>query len=121
EACSHHAIEDDIGRVKLPRWLREKAGGDLGIDNFAGRDLPDSPAGYALFVQCGGCMLGRKEILARMDKAAAAGVPIANYGTAISECKGVLERVLSPFPAALESYRAASAAAKARRKRIPGA
>jgi len=111
EACSHHAIEDDIGRVKLPRWLRETAGGELFIDTFAGRDLPADMSGYKLTVQCGGCMLGRAEILNRMGKAAAAGIPITNYGTAISECKGVLERVLSPFPQALAAYRAAKAGA----------
>ncbi|HCC47070.1 MAG TPA: [FeFe] hydrogenase H-cluster maturation GTPase HydF [Elusimicrobia bacterium] len=107
EGCSHHAIEDDIGRVKLPRWLKEKAGGELKIDTFAGHDLPGSLAEYKLAVQCGGCMLGRAEILNRMGKASAAGVPITNYGTAISECRGVLERVLSPFPQALAAYRAA--------------
>jgi [FeFe] hydrogenase H-cluster maturation GTPase HydF len=109
EACSHHAIEDDIGRVKLPRWLRETVGGDLKIDTFAGRDLPPDLASYKLAIQCGGCMLTRTEILNRMGKAGAAGVPITNYGTAISECKGVLERVLSPFPAARAAYRAARA------------
>jgi len=107
EACSHHAIEDDIGRVKLPRWLKETVGGELAIDTFAGHDLPADLAGYKLAIQCGGCMLGRTEILNRMGKSAAAGVPISNYGVAISECKGVLERVLSPFPEALAAYRAA--------------
>lgn len=111
EGCSHHAIEDDIGRVKLPRWLKETAGGELKIDTFAGHDLPAGLGGYKLAIQCGGCMLGRAEILNRMGKASAAGVPITNYGTAISECKGVLERVLSPFPQALEAYRLAAAAA----------
>jgi [FeFe] hydrogenase H-cluster maturation GTPase HydF len=110
EACSHHAIEDDIGRVKLPRWLSETAGGALKIDTFAGHDLPATLTGYKLAIQCGGCMLGRAEILNRMGRATAVGVPITNYGTAISECKGVLERVLSPFPAALAAYRAAKAA-----------
>jgi [FeFe] hydrogenase H-cluster maturation GTPase HydF len=109
EGCSHHAIEDDIGRVKLPRWLRETAGGDLKIDTFAGHDLPKDLSAYKLAIQCGGCMLTRTEILNRMGKSAAAGVPITNYGTAISECKGVLERVLSPFPEALAAYRAAKA------------
>jgi [FeFe] hydrogenase H-cluster maturation GTPase HydF len=113
EACSHHAIEDDIGRVKLPRWLKETAGGELKIDTFAGRDLPAALADYKLAVHCGGCMLNRAEILSRMGKAATAGIPITNYGTAISECKGVLERVLSPFPVALAAYRAARAAASA--------
>jgi [FeFe] hydrogenase H-cluster maturation GTPase HydF len=105
EACSHHAIEDDIGRVKLPRWLNETAGGELKIDTFAGHDLPENLGSYKLAIQCGGCMLTRTEKLNRMGKAAAAGVPITNYGTAISECKGVLERVLSPFPEALKAYR----------------
>lgn len=107
EGCSHHAIEDDIGRVKLPRWLRQTVGGDLKIDTFAGHDIPAGLGEYKLAIQCGGCMLGRTEILGRMGKAAAAGIPITNYGTAISECRGVLERVLSPFPAALAAYRQA--------------
>ncbi|OGR97004.1 MAG: [FeFe] hydrogenase H-cluster maturation GTPase HydF [Elusimicrobia bacterium GWF2_62_30] len=109
EACSHHAIEDDIGRVKLPRWLKETAGGELKIDTFAGRDLPADLAGYKLAIQCGGCMLTRTEILNRMAKAGQAGIPITNYGMAISECNGVLERVLSPFPEALAAYRAGKA------------
>ena len=107
EACSHHAIEDDIGRVKLPKWLKKFVGGDLKIDTFSGRDLPADMSKYKLFIQCGGCMLTRNEILKRMGKATVAGIPITNYGTAISECKGVLERVLSPFPEALAAYRAA--------------
>ncbi len=107
EGCSHHAIEDDIGRVKLPRWLKETVGGELKIDTFAGHDLPKDLGVYKLAIQCGGCMLTRTEILGRMGKTAQAGIPITNYGTAISECKGVLERVLSPFPDALAAYRAA--------------
>lgn len=107
EGCSHHAIEDDIGRVKLPKWLKETVGGELKIDTFAGHDLPKDLGVYKLAIQCGGCMLTRTEILGRMGKTAQAGIPITNYGTAISECKGVLERVLSPFPDALAAYRAA--------------
>ncbi len=107
EGCSHHAIEDDIGRVKLPRWLKQTVGGELRIDTFAGHDLPADLGVYKLAIQCGGCMLTRTEILGRMGKTAQAGIPITNYGTAISECKGVLERVLSPFPDALAAYRAA--------------
>jgi [FeFe] hydrogenase H-cluster maturation GTPase HydF len=105
EACCHHAIEDDIGRVKLPRWLKETAGGELKVDTFAGRDLPKDFSCYKLAIQCGGCMLTRGEILNRIGRVAAAGIPITNYGVAISECKGVLERVLSPFPEALKAYR----------------
>lgn len=110
EGCSHHAIEDDIGRVKLPRWLKETAGGELKIDTFAGRDLPEDFGPYKLAIQCGGCMLTRGEILNRMVKAGAAGTPITNYGLAISECKGVLGRVLSPFPEALKAYLEAAGA-----------
>ena len=111
EACSHHAIEDDIGRVKMPRWLKETAGGDLKFETFSGRDLPADLSAYKLAIHCGGCMLTRNEILNRIGKAGAAGLPITNYGTAISECKGVLERVLSPFPAALAAYQAEKSAA----------
>ncbi len=110
EACTHHAIEDDIGRVKLPGWLRETVGGDLKIDTFSGHDLPKDIFSYRLAIQCGGCMLTRTEILNRMEKAESAGVPITNYGAAISECKGVLERVLSPFPEPLRAYREAAGA-----------
>ncbi len=104
EGCSHHPIEDDIGRVKLPKWLAEAAGGPLNIDTVSGRDFPQSLAGYKLVIQCGGCMLTRKEVLNRIEKAGAAGVHITNYGLAISECKGVLRRVLSPFREALAAY-----------------
>jgi [FeFe] hydrogenase H-cluster maturation GTPase HydF len=103
EACSHHAIEDDIGRVKIPRWLRQYVGGDLQIDVSSGRDYPDNLAEYKLIVHCGGCMLTRREMLARIQQAKEAKVPITNYGLAISFSQGVVKRVLSPFPAALDA------------------
>ncbi len=105
ESCSHHAAEDDIGRVKIPRWLRQYAGCELDIDVYAGRDFPDNLSEYSLVVQCGGCMNNRREILSRIEKCEAAGVPITNYGLCISQTQGVLKRVLSPFPAALDSYK----------------
>ncbi|MCL0034441.1 [FeFe] hydrogenase H-cluster maturation GTPase HydF [Dehalococcoidia bacterium] len=105
EACSHHAIEDDIGRVKIPRWLREYVGGDVAIDVFAGRDYPDNLSEYRLVIHCGACMLTRKEMLLRIHRARQEGVAITNYGVCISFLQGVLERVLSPFPAALNVYR----------------
>ena len=108
EACSHHALEDDIGRVKIPRWLRQFAAADLAVDVYAGRDFPDNLSAYALAVQCGGCMLNRREVLSRIEKCRAAGVPVTNYGMCIARTQGVLERVLSPFPAALEAYRRAA-------------
>ncbi len=104
ESCSHHAAEDDIGRVKIPRWLRQYCGCELQIDVFAGRDFPDNLADYSLVVQCGGCMHNRREILSRIEKCEAAGVPITNYGLCISQTQGVLKRVLSPFPAALDAF-----------------
>jgi [FeFe] hydrogenase H-cluster maturation GTPase HydF len=104
EACSHHAIEDDIGRVKIPRWMRQYVGGDLRIDVSSGRDYPDNLKEYRLIIHCGGCMLTRREMLARIQKAREAKVPITNYGLSISFCQGVIRRVLSPFPAALDSF-----------------
>ncbi len=104
EACSHHAIEDDIGRVKIPRWLRQYVGGDLTIDISSGRDYPDNLKEYKLVIHCGGCMITRREMLSRVGKAKEAGVPITNYGLAISVSQGVIKRVLSPFPAALDAF-----------------
>ncbi|WP_372807802.1 [FeFe] hydrogenase H-cluster maturation GTPase HydF [Pontiella sp.] len=104
ESCSHHALEDDIGRVKIPRWLRQYVGVDLEIDVYAGRDFPDNLSEYKLAVQCGGCMQNRREVLSRIEKCESAGVPITNYGLCISQTQGVLKRVLSPFPAALDAY-----------------
>ena len=97
ESCSHHAVEDDIGREKIPKWLRQYCNCELEIDVCAGRDFPDNLEEYSLVVQCGGCMHNRREILSRIEKCGAAGVPITNYGLCISQTQGVLNRVLSPF------------------------
>ena len=105
ESCTHHAVEDDIGRVKIPRWLKQKTNADLQIDHVAGCDFPNNLSEYKLVVQCGGCMNNRREILSRINKCEKAEVPITNYGICISELKGVLERVLEPLPEALEAYR----------------
>ncbi len=105
ESCTHHAVEDDIGRVKIPRWLRTKTGRDIVVNHVAGHDFPADLAEYKLVVQCGGCMNNRREVLSRINRCEQAGVPITNYGVCISELKGVLERVLEPFPAAMQKYR----------------
>lgn len=97
EACTHHAAEDDIGRVKIPRWIREKTGKELTFEVVSGKDFPKELSQYALVIHCGGCMINRAFMLWRMDQAKAAGVPITNYGVAISETQGVLDRVLQPF------------------------
>ncbi|MDQ1265872.1 MAG: [FeFe] hydrogenase H-cluster maturation GTPase HydF, partial [Bacteroidota bacterium] len=104
EACSHHPLQDDIGRVKIPRWLRQYVGTDVHIDFSAGRDFPENLSEYKVIIHCGGCMLTRNEKLVRIRKAKSAGVPITNYGITISLVQGVLKRVLSPFPAALDVY-----------------
>ncbi len=103
EACSHHPLQDDIGRVKIPRWLRQYIGSNIIIEHSAGRDYPDNLSEYKVVIHCGGCMLTRHEKLNRIAKAKQAGVPITNYGILISYVQGVLKRVLSPFPAALEA------------------
>lgn len=104
EACSHHPLEDDIGRVKIPRWIRQYVGSDIEIDSFSGHDYPDNLNEYSAIVHCGGCMITRKEMLNRIKYAKYSHVPITNYGVAISFLHGVLRRTLAPFPAALEAY-----------------
>ncbi|HHY46762.1 MAG TPA: [FeFe] hydrogenase H-cluster maturation GTPase HydF [Firmicutes bacterium] len=102
EACTHHAVEDDIGRVKIPRWLRQAVGGDLSFDVVSGGSLlPDNLKEYKLVVHCGACMLNRKEMLSRLMQAGSAGVPVVNYGVLMAHMHGVLKRALSPFPQAL--------------------
>jgi [FeFe] hydrogenase H-cluster maturation GTPase HydF len=113
EACSHHAIEDDIGRVKIPRWLRQYIGGDIQTDVYSGRDYPENLREYKLVIHCGGCMLTRREMLFRIEKAREAGVAITNYGVAVSVVQGVLHRTLSPFPASLDAYQKQLAKLKA--------
>ena len=104
EACSHHPLQDDIGRIKIPRWLRQYVGGELQVDVSAGRDYPENLHQYRLIIHCGGCMLTRREMLSRLHKAGVAGIPVTNYGLAISFTQGVIRRVLSPFPSALLSF-----------------
>lgn len=98
EACTHHAMEDDIGRAKIPRWLRQKIGERLQVDCVAGTDFPPNLGDYSLIVHCGGCMFTRKQLMGRLILADAADVPITNYGTLIAALNGMLERVVSLFP-----------------------
>lgn len=93
ESCTHHAIDDDIGRVKIPNWLKQKTGKNLIIENFSGHDFPDI-TGYALIIHCGACMTNRREVLSRIVKANKKGVPITNYGIVISYCLGILPRAV---------------------------
>lgn len=96
ESCTHHAIEDDIGRVKIPNLLKKKTGKDLIIENYAGHDFPEIKD-YKLIVHCGACMTNRREVLSRILKANEQGVPITNYGVVISYCLGILPRAVKLF------------------------
>ncbi len=96
ESCTHHAIEDDIGRVKIPNLLRKKTGKNLIIDNIAGHDFPDISK-YKLIIHCGACMTNRREVLSRILLASESNVPITNYGICISYCLGILPRALKIF------------------------
>lgn len=97
EACTHHRQEDDIGTVKIPRLLNAKVGGELNYSWASGHNFPDNISQYKLIVHCGGCMINRKEMLARLDDAKGAGVPIVNYGTLLAYLHGILERSLEPL------------------------
>ncbi|MCP4544910.1 MAG: [FeFe] hydrogenase H-cluster maturation GTPase HydF [bacterium] len=105
EACSHHPIGEDIGRVKIPRWLTQYVGGKLEFDTVQGHDYPDDLSPYSLVIHCGGCTFNRRAMLTRIQRCRAAGVPITNYGLAIAFSLGIFERALEPFPAALELLR----------------
>jgi len=107
EACSHHPIGEDIGRVKIPRWLTQYVGGKLEFQTVQGHDFPADLTPYKLVIHCGACMLNRREMLSRILRCRQAGVPITNYGLAIAYSLGIFERALEPFPAAMEVYRAA--------------
>ena len=98
ESCTHHRVEDDIGTVKIPRWLRQHVGGELIVDHSSGLTFPQNLSEYKLVLHCGACMTNRREMLARIVQVQQAGVPIVNYGVAIAALMGILHRALSPFP-----------------------
>ncbi|HOJ72877.1 MAG TPA: [FeFe] hydrogenase H-cluster maturation GTPase HydF [Phycisphaerae bacterium] len=106
EACSHHPIAEDIGRVKIPRWLTQYVGGKLHFTHVQGHDFPDDLPEYKLVIHCGACMSNRREMLTRVMRCRQAGVPITNYGLVIAYSLGIFERALEPFPAALDLYEA---------------
>ena len=120
EACSHHPIGEDIGRVKIPRWLGQYVGGPLSVQQVQGRDFMDDPKAFKLVIHCGSCMLNRREVLSRIFACEKAGVPITNYGMAIAYSLGIFERALKPFPAALEAYHQAAKARGAKRMQPVG-
>lgn len=100
EACTHHRQSDDIGKVKIPRWLRQKTGKKLEFDFSSGFSFPENIKDYALIVHCAGCMLNRRAMMYRISEAKAQNIPIVNYGVLIAYVQGILERALKPFPGA---------------------
>jgi [FeFe] hydrogenase H-cluster maturation GTPase HydF len=107
ESCTHHPIEEDIGRVKIPRWLEQYVGGELEFTSVKGRDFPLDLSPYKLVIHCGACMSNRQEMLSRIAECHRQGVPITNYGLVIAYSLGILERALEPFPDALAAYKEA--------------
>ena len=98
EGCTHHRQCDDIGTVKIPRWLKQHTGKELIIETSSGMGFSEELSPYAMIIHCGGCMLNEKEIRYRMKCAKDAGVPITNYGIVIAYMKGILQRSISHFP-----------------------
>lgn len=100
EGCTHHRQCDDIGTVKLPRWIRKHTGANPEFVFSSGGTFPADLSEFRLIVHCGSCMLNRREMLYRIRRAQDAGIPIANYGVLIAHMQGILPRVLEPFPLA---------------------
>ncbi len=98
EGCTHHRQCDDIGSVKIPRWLRNYTGKHLSVETSSGQGFPEDLSPYSLIIHCGGCMLNGREVRYRMKCAQDQGVPITNYGTAIAYFQGILRRSVSMFP-----------------------
>jgi [FeFe] hydrogenase H-cluster maturation GTPase HydF len=104
EACTHHPIGEDIGRVKIPRWLAQHVGGPLEFETVQGNYFPEDLGRYKLVIHCGACMMNRRGVLSRILRCRAQGVPITNYGLIIAHSLGMLDRALGPFPEALATY-----------------
>lgn len=100
EGCTHHRQCDDIGSVKLPRWIRGHTGKELRFVFSSGTEFPEDLSPYRLIVHCGGCMLNPRQMRYRQKCAAEQGVPMTNYGVLIAHIQGILPRALAPFPAA---------------------
>ena len=98
EGCTHHRQCNDIGTVKIPRWLRAHTGLDLKIETCSGREFPDDLSPYSLVVHCGGCMITEREVQYRMRCAEDQGIPFTNYGITIAQMTGALERSVRLFP-----------------------
>ena len=102
EGCTHHKSCDDIGTVKLPRWLRQYTGKQLTFEALSGHAFPTDLSPYALVLMCGSCMLNRTEVESRLERVIEQSIPIVNYGMAIAHVQGILRRSLQIFPAILQ-------------------
>ncbi|MFZ4577771.1 MAG: [FeFe] hydrogenase H-cluster maturation GTPase HydF [Myxococcota bacterium] len=109
EACTHHPTEDDIARVKIPRWLEKKTGAQLGYEFQRGHEFPEDLTPWRAVVHCGGCMANRREMRAKLWRAQQQGVAMTNFGMTIAWSLGILDRALGPFPEALAAYHKAKA------------
>lgn len=98
EGCTHHRQCDDIGTVKIPRWIREYTGKEIRIETTSGTEFPDDLTKYKMIIHCGGCMLNEREMKYRLSCAADQGVPMTNYGIMIAYVKGILKRSVKVFP-----------------------
>ena len=98
EGCTHHRQCEDIGTVKIPRWLRQHTGKELELVHTSGKDFPEDLSPYRLVIHCGGCMLNEREVVYRQKCAADAGIPFTNYGIAIAYMTGILKRSIEIFP-----------------------
>ena len=98
EGCTHHRQCNDIGTVKIPRWLRAHSGKDIAIKTCSGTEFPDDLSGFKLVIHCGGCMLNEREVLYRMREAERQGVPFINYGLLIAHMQGIMARAIEVLP-----------------------
>ncbi|MBV4429279.1 [FeFe] hydrogenase H-cluster maturation GTPase HydF [Clostridium tyrobutyricum] len=97
EACTHHALKNDIGRDKIPRWLKNKVGGNLDVTVKAGVDFPEDLTPYNIIIHCGSCMFNRKQFITRLIRAQSQNIPITNYGITIAYLNGILDKVTNMF------------------------
>lgn len=98
EGCTHHRQCNDIGTVKIPRWIRQCSGADVRIETCSGTEFPEDLSRYKAVIHCGGCMLNEREVMSRMERALAQNVPFTNYGLVIAQANGILARSLSLLP-----------------------
>lgn len=96
ECCTHAPLQEDIGRVKIPRMLKKRFGENLTVDMVSGTDFPQDLSGYDLIIQCGACMFNRKYVMSRIDRAREQGIPMTNYGVTIAHLTGILDKITLP-------------------------